>query len=372
MKNAIVIGAGIVGLATARALAAKGFAVTVIERNEQAVGASIRNFGMVWPIGQPTGKLLERAMRSRSIWKELCLAANIWHEEAGSLLAVHHRSEMQVIEEFVTQNKNDRHCEILSPDAAIEKSPALRKENLLGALWSNAELIVDPREAIAKLPSVLHEKWGVKFLFNKGVSHIETSKAFAGKDVYEADLIYVCSGQEFETIFPELYAEQPITKCKLQMLRTEVQPNNWRMGAALSAGLTLTHYGAFKDCASLSALKKRFEIEMPEYVKWGIHVMASQQGSGEVTLGDSHEYGLVFDPFDKDYINQLILDYLDGYTQFPTRHIAQTWNGTYAKMKNSATELVLHPSKDITIINGLGGAGMTLSFGLAEEVVSSA
>ncbi|MDP4246186.1 MAG: FAD-dependent oxidoreductase, partial [Bacteroidota bacterium] len=68
-QKAIVVGAGIVGLATARALAVRGFAVKVFERSERAVGASIRNFGMVWPIGQPGGKMYSRAMRSREIWR---------------------------------------------------------------------------------------------------------------------------------------------------------------------------------------------------------------------------------------------------------------------------------------------------------------
>ena len=70
-RSAIVIGAGIVGLATARALALQGFSVRVFERSEKAVGASIRNFGMIWPIGQAAGKMYDRATRSRNIWKEI-------------------------------------------------------------------------------------------------------------------------------------------------------------------------------------------------------------------------------------------------------------------------------------------------------------
>src|ERR1700753_2434665 len=96
-KNAIVIGAGIVGLAAARALAIRGYTVTVFERNERAVGASIRNFGMIWPIGQPTGALYERAMLSRSIYKEICTEAGIWHDEVGSLHLAYHGDELQVI-----------------------------------------------------------------------------------------------------------------------------------------------------------------------------------------------------------------------------------------------------------------------------------
>ena len=61
-KSAIVIGAGIVGLATARALSLNGFKVTVIEKSGKAVGASVRNFGMLWPIGQPDGLLYNRAV----------------------------------------------------------------------------------------------------------------------------------------------------------------------------------------------------------------------------------------------------------------------------------------------------------------------
>ncbi|HLP22384.1 MAG TPA: FAD-dependent oxidoreductase, partial [Chitinophagales bacterium] len=146
-KSAIVIGAGIVGLATARALAEKGFKVQVFERNEKAVGASIRNFGMVWPIGQPLGKLRERALRSREIWKEACTGGNIWFGEHGSLLNVYHDDELAVIEEFYAVNKDHHDCKILTPDETVAISPATNPRNLKAALYSSTELIVDPREA---------------------------------------------------------------------------------------------------------------------------------------------------------------------------------------------------------------------------------
>jgi glycine/D-amino acid oxidase-like deaminating enzyme len=152
------------------------------------------------------------------------------------------------------------------------------------------------------------------------------------------------------------------------MLRTVPQPDQWNAGPALSAGLTLTHYGAFQNLTSLAALNERYNRDMPEYVKWGIHVMISQNEMTEVTIGDSHEYGLVFDPFDREYINKLIMDYLKTFVQLKDFSIAQTWNGIYPKLKGK-TEFIARPESGVTIINGMSGAGMTLSFGLAEEVV---
>jgi len=50
--------------------------------------------------------------------------------------------------------------------------------------------------------------------------------------------------------------------------------------------------------------------------------------------------------------------------------LLQTWNGIYPKKTDGKTEFMHQPEPGVTIVNGLGGNGMTLSFGLAEEVVS--
>ncbi|MEJ0082126.1 MAG: FAD-dependent oxidoreductase [Puia sp.] len=95
-KSAIVVGAGIVGMATARALALKGYVVNVYERNLKTSGASVRNFGMVWPIGQPAGKLYERAIRSRNCWKDIGDSSRLWYDPVGSLHLAYNQLEWQV------------------------------------------------------------------------------------------------------------------------------------------------------------------------------------------------------------------------------------------------------------------------------------
>ena len=371
-KSALVIGAGIVGLATARALCVKGYSVTVLERSDRAVGASIRNFGMIWPIGQPAGMMYERAMLSKDIWQTVCNEAGIWYDEVGSLHVGYDDAEQRVLEEFYESVKDDRPCCLLSKEETLRKSGAVVCGNLKGSLYSEDEMIIDPREAIAKLPLYLTQKYGVRFIWSAGVTKVSHPSVWCGTKEYEADEIYVCNGADFETLFPEQFTSLPITKCKLQMMRTEAQAGAWRMGPALCGGLSLIHYKSFAAAPSLKVLQQKFENELPDYIKWGIHVMVCQNKAGQLTIGDSHEYGTTFEPFDRSSVNDMILHYLKRFASFKTLRIAETWNGIYPKLTNGETEVVMQPQSGVTIINGLGGAGMTLSFGLCEQVVCGA
>jgi len=368
-KTAIVIGAGIAGLAAVRALAVRGYNVTVLERTQKAVGASIRNFGMILPVGQADGKYFERAMCSRSIWKQLCDEAGIWYDPVGSLQLAYEQDEWEVLRELNEMYKH-RGYTLLNADETSGKSPAVVKDGLKGSLYSNDEIIVDPRVAVASIAAWLAEKYSVQFLWGKAATDICYPAVYAGKESFEADEIYVCSGADFETLYPELFSKLPLTRCKLQMMRIAAQPDGWRIGPMLCGALSLLHYSSFKPAISLKALKARLEAEYPEYIKWGIHVMVSQNQAGELSVGDSHEYGMTHDPFDKKSINDLILAYLKQFARFKNDTVIETWNGIYPKLTNGETDVIMEPEEGVTVINGLGGAGMTFSFGLFEELIS--
>ena len=371
-KTAIVIGAGIAGLAVTRALAEKKYAVKVIERSSRAVGASIRNFGMVWPIGQPEGELYEMAMHSRSIWKQVSATGAFWSGEAGSLHLAYAQDEWQVLQELETLFAGNRQVRLLSPGETGIRSSAVVQQNLQGALFSPDELIVDPREAIGALPGYLSETYAVEFFWDRCVSYISDNTVYIGSDEnLEADIIFVCSGADFETLFPEELSRLPLTKCKLQMMRMAPQPNNWRMGPALCGALSLAHYNSFKGAPSLPKLLGRFNAEMSDYLNQGIHVMVSQNERGELTVGDSHEYGQTHDPFDKSAINELIIKYLNHFAAFPNNVISETWSGIYPKLTNGDPYIFFSPQDGVHIFNGLGGAGMTLAFAAAEDSVDA-
>lgn len=370
-KKAVVIGAGIVGMGMARALSLKGYHVTIIEKNSYAVGASIRNFGMVWPIGQPEGELFERAMHTRSIWTEICKEANIWFDPVGSLHLAYSDLEMQVLESFYESVSGNRKYSLLQTSQTLRLSSAIVSNGLKGSLFSPDEMIVDSPKAIKGLAEFLSYKYDVQFLWNSHVNNVETGKVTIGNSTIECDEVFICTGPDFENLFPELYDKVDITKCKLQMMRMAIQPENWRLGPSLCGGLSLTHYSSFKSAGNiLNDLKKYYQNTLPNHVEWGIHVMVSQNSSGELIIGDSHEYGLTHDPFDRGFINQYILDYLKTFARFQKEEITHQWNGTYAKMTNGNTELILEAMPGVVVVNGLGGAGMTLALGLTDQLVN--
>jgi FAD dependent oxidoreductase TIGR03364 len=314
------------------------------------------------------GPVYERAVRGRGIWKEICEATGTWYDPVGSLQLAYDPIEASVLREFHEQERHLRPLRLLDARAVSDLSGAVRTEGLLLALHNAEDLLIDPRQAIPNLTSWLVEKLGVKKRFGRSVTAVsDNGVTLNDGTTMMADHVFICPGSDLRTLFPNHYGED-ITLCKLQMMRLAAQPDGWRIGPALCGGLSLIHYASFAGTPSMDALKKYYFEKYPEYLNWGIHVMVSQNGRGEVAVGDSHEYGPDPSPFNSERIDKLILDYLSGFARFRDETIIERWHGIYSKMTNGEGSTYKTVLPGVHILNGLGGAGMTLSFGLAEEI----
>lgn len=367
-----VVGAGVLGLAVAHQLALRGRRVLLVERSARAEGASVRNFGMLWPIGQPLGPLADLAHRSLYLWRELLASAKLFCDPCGSLHLAHADDEARVLKEYLElAQAAHRPAEWCDPSEVLRRCPRVNPSGLVGGMFSPVECCVDPRQVIRELPRWLSSHFAVECWFATAALTWNQQELATTRGPVHAGRLWVCSGADLVLLYPDLLRAAGLRLCKLQMLRTNALPAQERLGPMLAGGLTLGHYGNFAACPALPELKRRLAAELPLHLRYGIHVMVAQNHAGELILGDSHEYEAEAACFDKEEIDRLILSYLATMMQWPMAGVGimERWHGRYWKSTGQPW-FIARPESAVTILNGIGGAGMTLSQGLAEQVVA--
>lgn len=371
-KSAIVVGAGIAGLSLTCLLEQAGFRVMVIEKDFRPTGASIRNFGMIWPIGQPGGMPYNIAKRSRELWITYARKAKISLQKIGSVHVAYHPWEWTVLQEIVDCfQQQGRRVHLLNAQQLLQRYPQLQPDGLMGGMWSEEECIVDPREAILQLIAYLEERPSVSFQWNQLVYAVDSGKVYTRQGMLTADLVFLATGADMRLLISPLAYSRSTIPCKLQMLRMQDKSHGQRLGVALCGGLSLVHYKSFQEAPSWQALHAYYLQEKPDYITHGIHVMVSPMPSGEYTVGDSHEYTDHPDPFEKTKIYSLILTELMSMIQADHWDVMETWHGVYLKMNDGSYYWQEEVLPGVYVYNGLGGAGMTLSFGLSERLIAS-
>ncbi|MDX2066739.1 MAG: TIGR03364 family FAD-dependent oxidoreductase [Fimbriimonadaceae bacterium] len=367
--DAVVVGAGIIGLAHAYHLARAGKSVIVIERDVQAQAATVRNFGMIWPIGQPIGERRTVADRSRALWQAVARDAGLWHRECGSYHLAYAEDELTVLREFAERSEGRARMATAAEVAA--HAPVVRSERLLGAMRSDTELCVDPRRTAHDLAAYLVRAHGVRFVFGSAALAIEPGRVATADSEYVACQVFACPGTEFSGPLAPLLQGYGIVKCQLNMLRARPDAGVAPLDTHLCAGLTLIHYENFRICPSLPMVRARFAETMAPYVNHGIHLLVSEHGDGSWTIGDSHTYGEPLPPYAPTEFDDLILRYLDTFLPVDRMRVTERWIGVYGK--HPERPWIIDPVESgLTICTGLGGAGMTLSFGVAELSVAAA
>ena len=363
-----IVGAGVLGAAHALAALRRGARVLVCERSERPRGASVRNFGMLWPIGQ-SGADLALALRSGELWREIAPLAGIRLRSCGSLHVARAEDEAQVLSEFVAASTLPG-LQLLEPAAALALFPQLEPQGLVCALHSPHEANVDPPRALEALHAWLAAQ-GVAYVWGRAAVRARSGALeLAGGAHVAAERIVVCSGDDFATLFPEQFAASDVWRSKLQMLSLESDsgPDDAPM---LAAGLTLLHYRGFAACPSLPRLRERLAHECAEHVERGVHVLVSRGDDGRWIVGDSHEYGTHFAPGLDSRTEQLILEYLVRFVRLPVERVQRRWSGSYALRRGGATLLSAEPLRGVEIVTAAGGSGMTRSLAVGEQTVKA-
>ncbi|QUD89167.1 TIGR03364 family FAD-dependent oxidoreductase [Phenylobacterium montanum] len=359
-----VVGAGIVGLAHALAAARLGKQVVVVDRDAQANGASIRNFGFVTVTGQEQGLIWRRARRSRDVWAEVAGPAGIAIEHAGLVLPAQRPEAAAVLQAFLETDMAGG-CRWLGKDEASGQLGPVQPPALEGALISDVDLRVESRQAIPRLAAWLEAAHGVIFRRGVTVQAVETGLLVTSQGSIHADAIVVCPGDDLFGLFPDSFTQAGVTRCKLQMLRLAAP--GWRLPAAVMSDLSLVRYLGYAALPEAEALKARLLSEQRSHLAHGVHLIVVQSADGSLVVGDSHDYAPTPDPFSSDALDQLILDEFAAVFGQAPPPVIERWTGTYASAPGHS--LVETPAPGVRLVVVTAGNGASTAFGLAEEVI---
>ena len=361
----IVIGGGILGTAHAFEAVKRGHQVTHLEREVEARGATVRNFGLVWVSGRADSEL-EASLRSRELWEDLSRRVpGIGFRPTGSLTLLRTPREVAVAEDVAARpDAQARGFALVEPDLAQALNPALRGK-FLGGLHCSRDAAVESRQALPAIRAYLEATDRYRFLPSTEAMSItgRTVRDDRGNR-HEGDVILVCPGAAHGGLTREIAGDLPVRRVRLQMMQTA--PLGEALTTAIADGDSFRYYPAFQG----SALNDLQHNESQHTIAGENHMqlLCVQRLHGGLTIGDTHAYD---EPFDFDvheapyaYLTEVVEEFLGR----PLPPVVQRWAGVYSQCITS-DQLVCRTSTadGVWVITGPGGRGMTLGPVLGEQ-----
>ncbi len=360
-----VVGAGIVGLAHAWAAARLGKRVVVIDREAEAIGASIRNFGFITVTGQARGESWRRARRTRDLWARLAPQIGVDIEHTGLILTLRHPQSVSVAEAFLGTEMGEG-CALWKRAELVRRAPNLTAPDAVGALWSPHELRVDSRLAIPRLTGWLAERHGVTFLRGAAALKAAPPVIETSRGPVSAGATIVCPGDDLASLFPEAITARGVSRCALSMLR--LADPGFRLPAGLMSDLGLVRYPGYAALPQAAALRDRLGETSAEALAHGVHLIVVQSADGSLVVGDSHHYGPSPAPFMAARTEALILEEFAAATGLPPPPVVERWGGTYASVADLPM-FIDTPAPDVRLVMVTSGTGASTAFAIAEAVI---
>ncbi|MFC7344842.1 TIGR03364 family FAD-dependent oxidoreductase [Saccharopolyspora griseoalba] len=360
----IVVGAGIVGLAHAVEAVERGLSVTVVERDERAVGASVRNFGHACITAQ-TGEALRLAERSRATWLRMGAKAGFDVAECGAVVVARSTEEAAALQELA-ESRGSEQVRLLTPAEAVALAPVADGE-LRGAALLTRDLRVDQRRAAASLAEWLAAQPGVRMLWSTPVLGVEDGLVRTGRGELRARQVVLCVGHDLDRILPETAEAAGMRRCALQML--QLRAPGLRLDPALLTGTSMLRYPALAGTEGAEALRARWREQRPELLDASVNHMLTQLPDGDLVVGDTHAYARTLDPWSSEELDRLLLAETGHLLGRDDLAVVRRWRGVYASTEGDFLRARVSPG--VTAVSVTSGIGMTTAFGLAPTVLDS-
>ncbi|XVU26751.1 TIGR03364 family FAD-dependent oxidoreductase [Actinoplanes sp. CA-054009] len=359
----VVVGAGIVGLAHAVEAVSRGLSVTVVERDERAVGASVRNFGHACITAQD-GEALRFAEHARGTWLRMGRAAGFSVAESGTVLVARSPEEMAALEELAAA-RGAGEVVLLDAGQVRERVP-VTAGSLLGGAFAPRDLRVDQRRAAGALAAWLEDQPGVRLQWSTPVLGVEEGLVRTGRGDIAARRVVVCAGHHLDRLLPEVADRAGLRRCVLQMLQVRVP--GLRLDPAVLTGSSMLRYPALAATAGAAALRRRWQAERPDLLGADVNHMFTQLPGGDLVVGDTHAYARTHEPWSSEELDELLLAETRALLG-PDLSVVRRWRGVYASADGEFLRTPVAPG--VTAVAVTSGIGMTTAFGLAPAVLDS-
>jgi glycine oxidase len=206
--DAVFVGGGVIGLASAWRAARRGARVCVLERAEPPAGATNVAAGMLAPVGELTfgeRELLELALLSGARWPDFAAEVEAAGGEAtgfrrcGALHVALDRDEAgDLRRKHDLQREHGLEAEWLTPTRCRELEPGL-VPNFVGGVLAASEASVDPRALALALAAALREAGGELRTGTEVIDGLWDGERLVGVrtaagDELRADAVVLCNG----------------------------------------------------------------------------------------------------------------------------------------------------------------------------------
>ena len=373
-----IIGGGILGTSFAYHLLNMGYTVAIFDRDHSPQQASVRNFGQVVPSGFGA-EWQKFGIASMEIYRSIQKETGLDIKEEGSIYIASDDDEVRLIKELNAINKANQYDSILLEQSDIAKLyPEVRQSYARAGLYFPYEIQVNPKTTVSKILNWLQATKKLSYYNKVTIQDIVVSNNTIQltdnfKNEYEAGKVFICSGHDFKTLFPEIFLNAGLKTVKLQML-SGIAKDTKIKGSILS-GWSIRRYECFEECPSYSAIVAH-DDPTSFHKRHGIHILAKQEVDGTIILGDSHHYF----PHDTDTlepnyedminVNEFMLCEAKKILNIDHFQLRSAWAGYYSQCTDRPI-FINNIGDDITVVTGIGGKGMTASLGFVKQYVKN-